>query len=78
MIGKNFVIFGVYPFLNANDSLERFLLRSIPGLELLYAYVSLMNLDMIQSLGVNMEWLQLGIFVCAMNGYKVDTGNVYA
>ena len=34
-----------------------------------------MNLDVMQSLGVNMEWLQLGILVCAMNGYKVDVGN---
>ena len=31
-----------------------------------------MNWDMKQSLGVNMEWLQLGIFVCAMTVYKVD------
>ena len=68
----------MYPFLNADDSLKRFLFRSISSLELLSAHVSFVNLDIMQSLEVNMEWLQLGIFVCAMTGYKVDAGNAYA
>ena len=64
MIVKNVLTLCVYPFLNTNDSLVKACVK--------VHFILFMNWDMKQSLGVNMEWLQLGLFVCAMTVYKVD------
>ena len=66
MIVKNVLTLCVYPLLNTNYSLV------MVSVKLKVHFILFMNWDMKQSLGVNMEWLQLGLFVCAMTVYKVD------